>query len=86
MKQQTFLADQAVDSVFGVVFALAAELYVTRNRLSALEAVLAEAGVVAVGAVEDHQPDAAAAAALDDYVEALFGPCLAREGSAELAS
>lgn len=40
----TFFADPAIDRVMGVVLAMATELYVTRDRLQALEQQLAASG------------------------------------------
>ena len=73
--EQTFFADPALDRAFGVVMALAAELWVTRDRLRALERRLAERGLVDPSEL-DREPDAAETAALagerDAFVAHLF--------------
>lgn len=60
--EQTFFEDEALDRAFGVVMALASEVYVLRDRVQALEALLTESGTIAEGAL-DAEPDAAAIAA-----------------------
>ena len=42
MDEQTFFEDPALDRAFGVVMALASEVYVLRNRQRALERMLEE--------------------------------------------
>lgn len=73
--EQTFFSDPALDRAFGVVMALAAELWVTKDRLRALERRLAERGVLDPAEL-DQEPAAAEAAALaaerDAYVAHLF--------------
>ena len=44
--EQTFFQDPALDRAFGVVMALAQELWVLRDRVAAMEAQLAERGVL----------------------------------------
>lgn len=44
--EQTFFPDPALDRAFGVVMALAQEVWVLRDRLAAMEAQLAERGVL----------------------------------------
>ena len=46
--EQTFFPDPALDRAFGVVMALAQEVWVMRDRLAAMEAQLAERGVLQV--------------------------------------
>lgn len=59
--EQTFFEDEALDRAFGVVMALASEVYVLKDRVHALEQLLTESGVIAEGAL-DAEPDAAAIA------------------------
>jgi len=59
--EQTFFEDEALDRAFGVVMALASEVYVLKDRVNALEQLLTESGVIAEGAL-DAEPDAAAIA------------------------
>jgi len=44
--EQTFFEDPAMDRLFGVVMALATEVYVLKDRLAALEQALDAAGAV----------------------------------------
>ena len=44
--EQTFFADPALDRAFGVVMALATEVWVLRERVAAMEAQLAERGLL----------------------------------------
>ena len=46
--EQTFFEDPALDRAFGVVMALAQEVWVLRDRVAAMEAQLAERGVLQV--------------------------------------
>lgn len=78
-------ADPAVDRVMGVVFSLAGELQVLRDRVQVLEAMLADRGVIEAGAIDRHAPDAALQAALDAdrraYTRHVFDPMLGRAAS-----
>ncbi len=56
--EQTFFEDEALDRAFGVVMALATEVYVLRDRVQALERLLSESGVIGEGAL-DAEPDPA---------------------------
>ena len=62
-RRASFSAEPGVDQLYGVVTALAAELWAARERIDALERLLEVAGGLPAGAVEAFQPDAAAAAA-----------------------
>lgn len=64
--EQTFFEDPALDRAFGVVMALATEVYVLRDRLRAMENHLAESGVLAKGALDaEPSPEERAAVAED---------------------
>ncbi len=52
----TFFPDPNVDRVLGVVMELAAEVYVLRDRLHALETVLARGGALDVAALDADVP------------------------------
>ena len=52
--EQTFFPDPALDRAFGVVMALAQEVWVLRDRLAALEAQLAERGVLDVAKLNEE--------------------------------
>lgn len=66
LAEQTFFEDEALDRAFGVIMALASEVYVLRDRTQALERLLTANGTIEEGAL-DTEPDAAetAAAAAD---------------------
>lgn len=74
--EQTFFADPALDRAVAMVMALAAELYVTKDRLRALEVLLEQHGALAAGALDGYVPSAAErarnAAERDAYVQALM--------------
>ena len=85
--EQTFFADPALDRAMGVIMALATEVYVLRERLRALEGKLAEAGVIAQGALDaEPSPDELAAAAADRaaFVAHLLHPLLGEASSKSL--
>lgn len=64
--EQTFFEDPALDRAFGVVMALATEVYVLRDRLRALEARLVADGTLAAGALDaEPTPEERAATAED---------------------
>jgi hypothetical protein len=64
--EQTFFADPALDRAFGVVMALATEVYVLRDRLAALEAQLAARGQLDRAALDaEPSPEVVAARAAD---------------------
>ena len=47
--EQTFFPDPALDRAFGVVTALATEVWVLRDRVAALEELLVQRGVLEAG-------------------------------------
>jgi hypothetical protein len=49
--EQTFFPDPALDRAFGVVMALASEVWVLKDRVAGLEAQLAERGFIDRGAL-----------------------------------
>ena len=73
--EQTFFEDPALDRAFGVVMALATEVYVLRNRARALERRLEQAGVLVPGEL-DAEPSEdereAEAGDRDAFVEGLM--------------
>jgi hypothetical protein len=80
--EQTFFADPALDRAFGVVMALATEVYVLRDRLAALEAQLAARGLLDRAGLEaEPSPEevAARAADRDAFVEHLMHHLLGRQ-------
>ena len=54
--EQTFFPDPALDRAFGVVMALAQEVWVLRDRLAGIEAQLAERGILDVDKL-NQEPD-----------------------------
>jgi hypothetical protein len=56
-KRPRFHREAGVDPLFGVVAALAAELWAARERIATLERVLEHAGSLPAGAVEADAPD-----------------------------
>lgn len=77
--EQTFFADPALDRLMGVTMALAAEVYVLRSRLLALEARVTD-GTVAAGPASSAEPtaDEDAAAFVRRLCEPLLGEQQAR--------
>jgi hypothetical protein len=82
--EQTFFADPAVDRVLGVVMALAAEVYVLRDRVRVMEAQLTASGTLDGDAL-DREPDGTALAASradrDAFVQHLMQPLLGQQMS-----
>lgn len=80
-----FFSDPAVDRLMGVVFNMATELQVLRDRVQALEAVLVQQQGLAPGAVDAFVPPADMQARLDAdrgaLVKHLFDPLLGRAAS-----
>ena len=52
--EQTFFADPALDRAFGVVMALAQEVWVLRDRVAGIEAQLAARGILDVGQLNEE--------------------------------
>jgi hypothetical protein len=84
-REQTFFPDPAVDRLMGVVFNLAAEVQVLRERMLVLEHLLVTGGTLSGGAVEAFSGDAATegriAAGRRDYVRHVLEPVLGRAAS-----
>jgi hypothetical protein len=82
--EQTFFEDEALDRAFGVVMALATEVYVLRDRVQALERLLTESGVIDDRAL-DGEPRPAEraerAADRDAFVTHLMDNLLGRQVS-----
>ena len=62
--EQVFFKDPALDRAFAVVMALAAELYVVKDRLRAMEVLLTQRHVLDDGALDAYRPDPDEAARL----------------------
>lgn len=82
--EQTFFADPALDRAFGVVMALATEVYVLRDRLAVLEAQLEARGMLdraALAAEPSPEEVAARAADRDAFVAHLMHHLLGQQVS-----
>ncbi len=81
MKEQTFFPDAIADRLLGVVFSLAAEVYILRDRLNALEKVLEQNGTMAPDAVEgyaaENQP-----AHREAFINSILEPLLSGQQAA----
>jgi hypothetical protein len=71
-KRATFYAEPGVDQLYGIVAALAAELWAARERIDTLERLLAQSQVLPAGAAESYQPDAEVAAVRQQEREAFI--------------
>ena len=73
--EQTYFDDPALDRAFGVVMALATEVYVQRDRLRALERQLQEASILNIDILNGEPSDAerqANARDREQFVEGLL--------------
>ena len=78
--EQTYFPDPAADRIMGVVFNLAAEVQVLRDRVRVLEHLLEQKGVVARGAIDgfrgSEEAERAMAEDRGEYVRHLLEPVL----------
>ncbi|MEU6075766.1 hypothetical protein [Micromonospora sp. NPDC047074] len=72
MSEFTYFPDGQLDRMAGLVWQLAQELHVTRQRLLALEQVLVDRGGLPAGAVDGYRPSGPAAAGLRADGDALL--------------
>ena len=80
--EQTFFADPAIDRLLGFAMTLATEVWVLRDRLAALEGVLAAHGVIERGAVDAAPPgDGAGPADRTAFVGHLMDNLLGKQAS-----
>jgi hypothetical protein len=83
--EQTFFDDPALDRAAGMIMTLAAEVWVLRDRLRAMERLLEQAGTLPPGALDTYLPDKAEAEALaadrQDFVKHLMDNVLAQQKS-----
>ena len=70
--EQTFFPDPALDRAFGVVMALAQEVWVLKDRVAALEAQLAARGAVDVAKLNQEPASDERAAERDAFVQHLL--------------
>ena len=75
--EQSFFKDEALDRAVGMIMTLAAELYVTRDRLTVLERTLTARGLLELNELDDYQPNSDAllvdAADREAFTAALMG-------------
>jgi len=62
--EQVFFKDPALDRAFAVTMAIAAELHVVKDRLRAMEVLLARHNVLTEGSLDAYMPDTAEASRL----------------------
>ena len=85
LPEQTFFEDPAIDRAFAVTMALATEVWVLKDRVMALEAALADSGVVdpAMLAVEpDNDERATHESERQAFVAGLLDNLTGRQASA----
>ena len=70
--EQTFFPDPALDRAFGVVMALAQEVWVLKDRVAALEAQLAARGALDVGKLNEEPASDERAAEREAFVRHLM--------------
>lgn len=71
--EQVFFADPALDRAMAMIMTLAAELWVTKDRLRALEVTLVERGVLAGGTLDGYRPEPDERARVDAERRAYVG-------------
>jgi hypothetical protein len=81
MKEQTFFPDPALDRAFGVVMALAQEVWVLKDRVAALEAQLAERGGLDLAKLNAEPVSDASAAEREAFVRHLMQNLLGEQQS-----
>jgi hypothetical protein len=70
--EQTYFPDPALDRAFGVVMTLAQEVWVLRDRLAAVEAQLAERGVLQIEKLNEEPAHDERAAEREAFVAHLM--------------
>jgi hypothetical protein len=81
MPDLTFFRDPAVDRVLGVVMELAAEVYVLRDRVLALERLLERTGVDRTGYEPTPEEQATRLAERDALIARIMAPMTAEADS-----
>jgi hypothetical protein len=71
-KRAAFYAEPGVDQLYGIVAALAAELWAARERIDTLERLLERSAALPAGAVERFEPDLETVAARQQDREAFI--------------
>lgn len=82
MKEQIFFNDPAIDRLMGMFMALAAEVYILRDRNQALEEILEQSGVLTPAAIENWRPTPARQAELasqrDAFIARIMEPLIGK--------
>ena len=79
--EQTFFPDPALDRAFGVVMALAQEVWVLRDRMAAMEAQLADRGVLQIEKLNEEPARDERAAEREAFVAHLMQHLLGEQQS-----
>jgi hypothetical protein len=79
--EQTFFEDPALDRAFGVVMALAQEVWVLKDRVAAMEAQLAERGVLQIDKLNQEPTSDERAAEREAFVRNLMQQLLGNQQS-----
>jgi hypothetical protein len=79
--EQTFFEDPALDRAFGVVMALAQEVWVLKDRVAAMEAQLAERGVLQIDKLNQEPNSDERAAEREAFVRNLMQQLLGEQQS-----
>jgi hypothetical protein len=79
--EQTFFPDPALDRAFGVVMALAQEVWVLRDRVAGMEAQLAERGMLDIAKLNAEPRTGEANAERDAFVAHLLQNLLGEQQS-----
>lgn len=58
MSKKSWLGDPILDKMFQVVIRLAGELYVTKDRLTTLETIIEEKGLIDLSEIENYSKNA----------------------------
>ena len=58
MSKKSWLGDPILDKMFQVVIRLAGELYVTKDRLTTLESIIEEKGILDLSEIETYSQNA----------------------------
>lgn len=58
MSKKSWLGDPILDKMFQVVIRLAGELYVTKDRLTTLETIIEEKGLLDISEIETYSKNA----------------------------
>ena len=71
-------SDSEIDRWSPVVLALARELWVVRDRVRVMEAMLTDRGILAVNALDNYQPTTEQQTRLDEECEAFLSQLIAQ--------